>query len=142
MAYCHKCGKVCDTTYVSNSKHFCKSCWDKLPSRGLDPLNAFILSLLVRVILPIIGIAAIWIVCQFAVMFMHEKLGLPKEMSGYIFLGASTVLSLPLVIIVLKGLWVTWGEAHWLLKAFFCLCCPPLIILLIVEWLIKRFHKR
>jgi len=142
MAHCYKCGKVCDATYVSNSKYFCKACWDKLPNRGLDPFSAFVLSVLVRVILPIVGIAAIWIVCQFAVMFVHEKLGLTKEMCGYIFLGASTVLSLPLVIIVLKGMWVTWGETHWLLKAFFCVFCPPLIILLIIEWLIKCFHKR
>ena len=142
MARCHKCGKVCDTTYVSNSKHFCKACWDKLPSGGGDPLNDLVLSVFVSIILPIIGIVAIFMLCRFAVVFASEKFGLPQEMCGYVWLGASSVLSLPFVIIALRGLWMTWCEMHWILKTFFCVCCPPLIILLIIEWLIKRFSKR
>lgn len=142
MAHCHKCGRVCDTTYASNSKYFCKACWESLPNGGVDPLVAFVINMVVRVGLPIIGIAAIFIICQFAVGFVSEKIGLAKEMSAYVWIGVSTVLSVPFVIKALRGLWTAWSEMHWLLKTFFCVCCPPLIILLIIEWIIKCFRKR
>ena len=143
MARCCKCGKICDTDYkTSEGKYVCEKCWENLPGAADIVLVPFILSLFVRVILPILGIGAIWMLCQFAVMFAHEKLGISKEMCGYIWLGVSTVFSLPLVIIVLKGLWVTWGVAHWILKTFFCICCPPLVVLAVIHWLIKRSHKR
>ena len=142
MAHCHKCGRVCDTTYVSNSKYFCKDCWDSMPNGGVDPLASFVINMVVHVGLPIIGIAVIFIICQLAVGFVSEKIGLSKVMSGYIWLGVSSVLALPLLLKALRGLWTTWREMHWILKTFFCVCCPPLIILLIIEWLIKRFSKR
>lgn len=142
MAHCHKCGRVCGTTYVSNSRYFCKACWDSLPNGGVDPLSGFVINMVVHVGLPIIGIAAIFIVCQLLVGFVSEKFGLTKEISGCVWLGVSAVLSLPLLIKALRGLWTTWCVMHWLLKTFFCVCCPPLVILLIMEWLIKLFRKR
>ena len=142
MARCSKCGKVCGTDYkTAGGSYVCKACWDKLPN-GEDPFSAFVLNLLVLVGLPIIGIAAIWFVLAAIVVYGPEKLGLPNVWCFYIWLGASTVLSIPLAIRTLKGLLWTWGEAHWFLKVVFCILCPPLVILLIIEWLLKRSHKR
>lgn len=141
MARCCKCGRVCDTTYASNSNYFCKACWKKRHSSEVDPLAALMINAFVHVGLPTAGIVAIFIVCHFVMGFVHEKFGLSKEMCGYIWLGVSTVLSSPLIIKALRGLWMTWCATHWILKIIFCVCCPPLIILLVIEWLIKRFRK-
>ena len=143
MAHCCKCGKICDTDYKTSEGYYvCEACWENQPSAADIVLVPFIRSLFVRVILPVLGIAAIWFALAAIVVYGPEKLGLPNEWCLYIWLGASTMLSIPLVIIVLKGLWVTWCVTHWILKTFFCVCCPPLIILAVIHWLIKRSHKR
>ena len=146
MAHCCKCGNVCGTDYqtafqtVGKNNYLCKACWERQRKDAADLMKG-LGYFFVHLVLPVVGIVVIWSVCQVAVGIAHEKLGLSNEMCMYIWLGSSLVLSVPLVIKVFKTLWKMWDELHWFYKAFFCLLCPPLIILLIIGWVIKRCHK-
>ena len=74
---------------------------------------------------------------------LSERFGLElaNTTKSYILLGTASLLSIPLVIIVLKTLWKIWVEMNWLSKTIFCIICPPLLILVVLQFLIKRFHR-
>ncbi len=145
--HCSVCGKTCGTTYAKafqsgkrEENLLCKECWEKQRKDAADFARG-LWYLFVHLLLPILGIVAICVVGQIAVGFVHDKFGLSKTICGYLWLGMSAALSIPFAIMILKTLWKFWSELHWFMKTVLCIVCPPFILLVIIELLIKCFRK-
>ena len=147
--YCSNCGKPCGKTYtkafgtVGENNLLCKSCWEQQRKDAAD-LAKGIGYLLVHLVLPLVGIVAIFVVCGIALGIISDKFGLTltNTTKYYVLMGTATLLSIPLVIMVLKTLWRLWREMHWLMKTVFCIICPPLVVLVVLQLLLGLFHRQ
>jgi len=147
--YCSNCGKPCGKTYAKvfqsgkrEENLLCKSCWEQQRKDAAE-LAKGVGYLIVHLVLPLVGIVAIFVGCGIAMGAISERFGLElaNTTKSYILLGTASLLSIPLVIIVLKTLWKIWVEMNWLSKTIFCIICPPLLILVVLQFLIKLFRR-
>ena len=151
MAYyhCSVCGKPCDKTYAKvfqsgkrEDNLLCKACWEKQRKDAAD-LAKGIGYLFVHLVLPIVGICAIFVGCGFALALVREKFGL--TLSGktnfYIHFGTAMVLSFPLVVKVCKTLTKIWSALGLFMQVLLCVVCPPLIVFPVMQLLCKLFRR-
>ena len=154
--YCANCGKPCGKTYSKafrsgkrEDNYLCKSCWEQQRKDAADFVKG-VGYLLVHLILPLIGIVAIivaaFVGCGIALEAISEKFGLElaNTTRAYIHLGtvgAVSLLTIPLVVKVLKTLWKMWVETSWLFKVIFCIICPALLVLVVLQFLLKLFRR-
>ena len=148
--YCSNCGKPCGKTYAKvfqsgarEDNLLCKACWEQQKKDASD-LAKGIGYLLVHLVLPLAGIIAIFVVCGIALSMISDKFGLilTDTTKSYVLIGTATVLSIPLLIMILKTLWRLWREMHWLMKTVFCIICPPLVILVALQLLLGLFRRQ
>ena len=117
MERCKNCGKPCGKTYKSvfqssqETNYLCKECWEQQRKDAGDLVKG-IWYLFVHLVLPIVGICAIFVGCGIALALVCEKFGLTLsgETNFYIHCGTATLLSIPLVVKVCKTLMKIWSS--------------------------------
>lgn len=150
MTHCSKCGKVCDHTYKSafqstltkEKYYLCKACWEQQREDAADFAKG-IGFLFVHLVLPIIGICAIFIGCSIALVSVSEMfdLKLSDATSISICCGTSLVLSIPLIVKVCKTLMKIWSALGLFMQVLLCLVCPPLIVFPVIQLICRFFHR-